>query len=81
MTRKYFAADVIYHVITSGSLYVRKKAQNSSRKMGRHSKATLSCLNNLRHAQKILRAQVEDITDLEDQNPTQNHNISKQPKT
>ena len=34
--------------------------------MGKHSKATLSRINNLGHAQKNLRAQVEDITDLQD---------------
>ena len=36
--------------------------------MGRRSKATLTRINNLGHAQKILRAQVEDITDLQDPN-------------
>lgn len=45
--------------------------------MGRRSKATLSRVNNLGHAQKNLRAQVEDITDLQDpdfdENSPQNH--------
>jgi hypothetical protein len=45
--------------------------------MGRCSKATLSCVNNLGHAQKKLWAQVEDITDLQDpdfdENPPQNY--------
>ncbi|KAF8804583.1 hypothetical protein BYT27DRAFT_7259069 [Phlegmacium glaucopus] len=34
--------------------------------MGRHSRATLACVSNLGHAQKILWAHVEDITDPQD---------------
>ena len=45
--------------------------------MRRCSKATLSHVNNLGHAQKNLWAQVEDITDIQDldfnKNPPQNH--------
>ena len=45
--------------------------------MGKRSKATLSRVNILRNARKIFRAQVEDITDLQDldfnENPPQNH--------
>ena len=44
--------------------------------MGRHLKATISCINNLGHAQKKLWAQVEDIMDPQDPdfkgNPPQN---------
>jgi hypothetical protein len=69
LRRQDFAADIIYHVIASGSANDPLGTKNSSKKMGRRSKVTLSRVNNLGHAQKNLRAQVENITDLQDPGP------------
>jgi hypothetical protein len=70
LTRQDFAADIIYHVIALGGandpMGTQKRLKSPPKKMGRRSKATLSRVNNLGHAQKNLRAQAEDITDLQD---------------
>ncbi|KAF8804556.1 hypothetical protein BYT27DRAFT_7300076, partial [Phlegmacium glaucopus] len=43
-----------------------KNTQIPTKTMGRHSRATLAHVSNLGHAQKILWAHVEDITDPQD---------------
>ena len=76
LTRQDFAADIIYHVIALGGAndpMGTQKGSNLLQKKGRRSKATLSYVNNLGHAQKNLRAQVEDITDLQDPFGGTNH--------
>jgi hypothetical protein len=61
------------------ALLSHEKGPNLCKKMGRCSKATISCINNLGHAQKKLQAQVEDIMDPQDPyfegNPPQNCSI------
>ena len=76
LTRQDFAADIIYHVIALGGAndpMGTQKRLKSPQKMGRCSKATLSHVNNLGHAQKNLWTQVEDITDLQDPFGGTNH--------